>query len=48
MLTMFLFSDSTVVHDTSYKIAYYFTSWLPFFIVAGIAIAIINKQRKNK
>jgi thiamine transporter ThiT len=45
---MLLVSDSTVVHDMSYKIAYNITSWLPFVVVAIIAIAIINKQRRNK
>ena len=41
---MLLVSDSTVVHDMSYKIAYNITSWLPFVVVAIIAIAIINHR----
>ncbi len=44
---MLFVSDTTVVHDLSYKIAYNITSWLPFIIVAVIAISIINKQRKK-
>jgi len=45
---MLLVSDTTVVHDVSYTIAYPITSWLPFVIVAVIAIAITNKQRREK
>lgn len=44
---MLFVSGSTAVYDMSYKMAYNITSWLPFIIVAVIALAIINKQRKK-
>ncbi len=44
---MFLFSDTTKIHDTGYSIGYAIGEWFPFILLGVIAtIIIINKRKK--
>ncbi|HEX3024854.1 MAG TPA: hypothetical protein VHP12_06555 [Chitinophagaceae bacterium] len=44
---LFLFSDTTKIHDSAYNIGYNVGAWLPFILLAIVAtIIIINKRKK--